>query len=94
LSIRLSQGVVNELDTITDYFVPLSAIASKIDTETFEFELNLRHLIQESAEEKFQGCLKRALEDGPSQGFEQRVAFLRANPPAADWQGVWHATEK
>ena len=47
LSIRLSQGVVNELDTITDYFVPLSAIASKIDVETFEFELNLRRLIQE-----------------------------------------------
>ena len=48
LSIRLSKGVVNELDTITDYFVPLSAIASKIDVETFEFELNLRRLIQES----------------------------------------------
>ncbi len=48
LSIRLSKGVVNELDTITDYFVPLSAIASKIDVETDEFELNLRRLIQES----------------------------------------------
>jgi adenylate cyclase len=48
LSIRLSKGVVNELDTITDYFVPLSASASKIDVDTFEFELNLRRLIQES----------------------------------------------
>jgi len=48
LSIRLSKGVVNELDTITDYFVPLSAIASKVDAETFEFELNLRRLIQEN----------------------------------------------
>ena len=48
----------------------------------------------DSAEEKFQECLKLAPEDGPSQLFEQRVAFLRANPPAADWQGVWHATEK
>jgi adenylate cyclase len=48
LSIRLSKGVVNELNTITDYFVPLSAIASKIDVETFEFELNLRRLIQET----------------------------------------------
>ena len=47
-SIRLSKGVVNELDTITDYFMLLSAIASKIDVETFEFELNLRRLIQES----------------------------------------------
>jgi len=48
----------------------------------------------DSAEEKFQECLKLVPEDGPSQLFEQRVAFLRANPPAADWQGVWHATEK
>jgi adenylate cyclase len=48
LSIRLLKGVVNELDTITDYFVPLSAIASKIDIDTFEFELNLRRLIQEN----------------------------------------------
>ena len=47
-SIRLSKGVVNELETITDYFMLLSAIASKIDVETFEFELNLRRLIQES----------------------------------------------
>jgi adenylate/guanylate cyclase family protein len=48
----------------------------------------------DGAEEKFQECLKLVPEDGPSQLFEQRVAFLRANPPAADWQGVWHATEK
>jgi adenylate cyclase len=48
----------------------------------------------DGAEEKFQECLKLAPEDGPSRLFEQRVAFLRANPPAADWQGVWHATEK
>jgi adenylate cyclase len=48
----------------------------------------------DGAEEKFQECLKLAPEDGPSQLFEQRVTFLRANPPAADWQGVWHATEK
>ena len=47
-SIRLSKGVVNELDTITNYFMLLSAIASQIDVETFEFELNLRRLIQES----------------------------------------------
>ena len=46
------------------------------------------------AEQKFQKCLKLAPEDGPSRLFEQRVAFLRANPPAAGWQGVWQATEK
>jgi adenylate cyclase len=48
----------------------------------------------DEAEETFQECLKLAPEDGPSRLFEQRVAFLRAHPPAADWQGVWHATEK
>jgi adenylate cyclase len=48
----------------------------------------------DGAEAKFQECLKLAPEDGPSRLFEQRVALLRANPPAADWQGVWHATEK
>jgi class 3 adenylate cyclase len=48
----------------------------------------------DGAERKFQECLKLAPEDGPSRLFEQRVVFLRANPPATDWQGVWHATEK
>jgi adenylate cyclase len=48
----------------------------------------------DGAEQKFQECLKLTPEDGPSRLFEQRVVFLRANPPAADWQGVWHATEK
>jgi adenylate cyclase len=48
----------------------------------------------DDAERKFQECLKLTPEDGPSRLFEQRVVFLRANPPAADWQGVWHATEK
>jgi len=51
LSIKLGKGVINELDTITNYFVPLSAIASKLDVEAFEYELNLRRLIQESAPE-------------------------------------------
>ena len=46
------------------------------------------------AERKFQECLKLAPDDGPSRLFEQRIVFLRANPPTADWQGVWHATEK
>ena len=48
----------------------------------------------DGAERKFQVCLKLTPEDGPSRLFEQRVVFLRANPPAPDWQGVWHATEK
>jgi adenylate cyclase len=46
------------------------------------------------AERKFQECLKLTPEDGPSRLFEQRVAFLRLNPPSSDWDGVWRATEK
>jgi adenylate cyclase len=46
------------------------------------------------AERKFQECLKLTPEDGPSRLFEQRVAFLRVNPPSSDWDGVWRATEK
>jgi adenylate cyclase len=48
----------------------------------------------DGAAAKFQECLKLTPEDGPSRLFAQRVAGLRAHPPAADWQGVWHATEK
>jgi adenylate cyclase len=48
----------------------------------------------DGAERQFQECLKLTPEDGPARLFEQRVVFLRANPPAVDWQGVWHATEK
>jgi adenylate cyclase len=71
LSIRLSQGVINELDTITDYFVPLSAIASKIDVETFEFELNLRRLIQESTLEPAQLATIVARQSGLAKHLEQ-----------------------
>ena len=45
-SIKLTKGVINELNTITEYFTPLSALTSKIDIETFEFELSLRRLLQ------------------------------------------------
>ena len=62
-SIRLSKGVINELDTITDYFMLLSAIASKIDVETFEFELNLRRLIQESPLEPSRLAMHRHTSD-------------------------------
>ncbi len=47
-SIKLTKGVINELNTITEYFTPLSALTSKIDVETFEFELSLRRLLLEN----------------------------------------------
>ena len=53
-----------------------------------------RELDWDLAERKFQECLKLVPEDGPSRLFEQRVAFLRVNPPSADWNSVWQATEK
>jgi hypothetical protein len=54
LSIKLTKGVINELNTITDYFTPLSALTSKIDIETFEFELNLWRFLQENTLEPAQ----------------------------------------
>jgi len=107
---RLAQQAVEvrELDFVTVVgktepvrIFELLGRVSEIEPDTFALRDLFAHGLAayrerdwDSAEEKFQECLKLVPEDGPSQLFEQRVAFLRANPPAADWQGVWHATEK
>jgi adenylate cyclase len=33
-------------------------------------------------------------EDGPSLALMARIHALRANPPAADWDGAWHLEQK
>jgi len=107
---RLAQQAVEvrELDFVTVVgktepvrIFELLGRAGEIEPDTFALRDLFAHGLAayrerdwDSAEGKFQECLKIAPEDGPSRLFEQRVAFLRANPPAADWQGVWHATEK
>jgi adenylate cyclase len=42
----------------------------------------------------FESCLLHDAEDGPSRLFVDRVCQLRSIPPPADWDGVWHFSEK
>lgn len=46
------------------------------------------------AEAAFRACLEIAPDDGPSQALLSRVAQLAANPPPANWNGVWTMIEK
>jgi class 3 adenylate cyclase len=46
------------------------------------------------AEAGFRHCLEIEPEDGPSEVFLARVAHFRAEPPGADWNGVWALATK
>ena len=46
------------------------------------------------AEAAFTAALEIEPADGPSRVFLERVAELRAHPPAADWNGVWALMQK
>jgi class 3 adenylate cyclase len=46
------------------------------------------------AERAFRAALETVPDDGPSRIFLRRVQRLSAEPPAADWNGVWTLTEK
>jgi adenylate cyclase len=46
------------------------------------------------AQTHFESCLGANTEDGPAQLFLNRIALLRNTPPPADWNGIWHLTEK
>ena len=48
----------------------------------------------DEAEAHFEGCLRVAAEDGPARLFLERIALLRADPPAAGWDGIWRLSEK
>ena len=37
---------------------------------------------------------RRHERDGPTQLFLDRIALLRKAPPPADWDGIWHLSEK
>jgi adenylate cyclase len=79
----------------------LLAAAGQLKPEVAE----LRHLFAEGleayrgtkwdiAERKFRECLTLCPGDGPSRAFVDRVATLRAHPPAGDWNGVWGMASK
>jgi adenylate cyclase len=48
----------------------------------------------EAASTGLQAVLALASEDGPSKLLLTRVRQMQAQPPAADWDGVWHLVEK
>jgi Adenylate and Guanylate cyclase catalytic domain len=48
----------------------------------------------DEAQACFESCLLSDAEDGPSRLFLDRVSQLRSVSPPADWDGVWHFSEK
>ena len=48
----------------------------------------------DGAEAAFRACRGAVPEDAPSGVFMERVKHLRAQPPGADWDGVWRLTVK
>jgi adenylate cyclase len=48
----------------------------------------------DEARSHFESCLAHGTEDGPAQLFLKRIALLHNAPPPADWNGIWHLTEK
>jgi adenylate cyclase len=48
----------------------------------------------DAAQAHFESCLDTVVEDGPTHLFLERVGLLRASPPSADWNGIWHLSEK
>jgi len=61
------------------------------------FETGLGHYrkqVWDAAEAAFNTCQRHVPEDRPSQTFIECIRDFRANPPSADWDGVWVATSK
>jgi adenylate cyclase len=48
----------------------------------------------DAAEAGFKAVLNARPGDGPSKVFLERISLLRDTPPAENWDGVWHMTEK
>ena len=46
------------------------------------------------ARRAFGAALEAIPGDGPSMALAQRVQYLEANPPPADWDGAWHLDQK
>jgi adenylate cyclase len=46
------------------------------------------------SEQRLAQCLAVVPTDGPAAVFRRRIEFLRDQPLPADWDGVWHLTDK
>ena len=72
----------------------LSAAQAQL-RDTFEQGLRAYRLQDwPTAAERFAQCLELDPHDGPSRTFAARVQEFVAQPPGANWDGVWHATSK
>jgi adenylate cyclase len=107
---RLAQTAIEtrELDLITvvgkrepvrifEVLAPAGALTpGKADLRaTFALGLEAYRLRDwNTAEQQFKYCLDICPDDGPARLFRQRLAELRTHPPTADWNGVWHMTQK
>lgn len=60
LSARLLQRVMNEMRGIVEYHVPLTAAVSEVDVLTFEYELNVRRLLDVGRQDGVEGRGLRA----------------------------------
>jgi adenylate cyclase len=48
----------------------------------------------DDAQSRFENCLRHAPEDRPSHLFLERIFTFRNEAPPADWNGIWHFSEK
>lgn len=109
-TLRLAQHEVEtrELDLITvagktepvrihELLSPFGQLPSGFAELREEFAEGLaayRALDWEAAERRFSECRRLQPTDGPSGLYLERVQALRADPPPADWDGVWRFTHK
>ncbi len=89
---------VRELDLIrvkgkhepTRVFELLAASDGKAALEHFHAGLDAyRHQAWDDAATAFKACLESNPDDPAAAVYLDRVAHLRADPPADDWDGVW-----
>ena len=89
---------VRELDLIrvkgkhepTRVYDLLAAPEGKAALESFQAGLDAyRRHDWDAAEAAFKACLETDREDPAAAVYLERVAHLRAEPPAKDWDGVW-----
>jgi class 3 adenylate cyclase len=109
-TLRLAQEhiEVRELDLITvagktepvrihELLAPFGGLTSAEAELREEFAgglLAYREREWDEAQRRFERCLTLRPQDGPAAVYLERIAALRAEPPAADWDGVWRFTHK
>ncbi|NES98257.1 MAG: adenylate/guanylate cyclase domain-containing protein [Desertifilum sp. SIO1I2] len=89
---RLYLGDRNEPIGVYELLSYAGELEPKLAEWRDRFEVGLREYRQqnwEQAQSNFQACLHLKADDKPTQLYLKRIEFLRQNPPAQDWNGVW-----